>query len=266
MAAVFNYAVLMAIPDVVRGERVNVGIIVFAPGGLDVRLTEMGKVRALTGNDWTSYATDAARRLKERFPSSEAAKAAIDAGEPFDPILRATAAAWFSVDSVLDYESRIREILTALVIRPKAILHRPTATRINTEIAAQLRQSNVLAAPEDSMDSHKVVRDFVVEDELRADFAQRNGVLRVATTLDLRKPHVSISQAALKAIILDRAKETHGSDTRRIGVYAAANDDLPRFHQHLELLREYSDETFNWSIPEERRGFMEFVHSGFASL
>lgn len=266
MATVFNYAVLMAIPDVRRGERVNVGIVVFAPGGLDVRLTEMGKVRALTGNDWTGYATDAVRRLKDRFPSSEAAQAAIDAGEPFDPILRATGAAWFSVDSVLDYESRIREILTALVMRPKATLHRPKTTRINTEIATHLRQSKVLAAPEEPMESHKVVRDYTVEDELRADFAQRNGVLRVAATLDLRKPNVNIRDATLKAIVLDRAKAVYGNDTRRIGIYAATNDDKPRFHLHLELLQDYSDEVFNWSVPEERRGFMEFVHSGFASL
>lgn len=266
MATVFNYSVLMAIPDPRRGERVNVGVVVFAPGGLDVRLTEMGKVRALTGNDWSGYASEAVSRLKQRFGSSEEARAALANSESFDPLLRATAPAWFSVDSLSDYEARIRDIMAALVVRPRATVSREKTTRINTEIAKHLRDSRVLAAPEEPMESHKVVRDFLVEDELRADFAQRNGVLRVATTLDLRKASVSIKDAALKAIILDRAKEVYGSDTRRIGVYAAANDDLPRLRQHLELLNDYSDETYNWMVPEERRGFMEFVHTGFASI
>ncbi len=266
MATVFNYSVLMAVPDPRRGERVNVGIVVFAPGGLDVRLTELGKVRALTGNDWTGYAMDATRRLKERFATSEEACAALERAEPFDPLLRATTPAWFSIDSVSDYEARVRDLLTALVVRPKALVRREKATRINTEIARQLKQSNVLAAPDDVIESHKVVRDYTVEDELRADFAQRNGVLRIAATLDLRRPAVNIRDAALKAIVLDRAKAVYGNDTLRIGVFAASNDDLPRLHQHLELLKDYSDETYNWANPEERRGFMQFVHSGFASL
>jgi hypothetical protein len=266
MAIVFNYAVLMAIPDPRRGERVNVGIVVFAPGGLDVRLTEMGKVKALTGNDWSSYATSAARRLRERYTSSDEAHAAITAAEPFDPILRATSPAWFALDSLNDYEGRIREILSALVVRPKRTAEKAKTTRINTEIARELKQSDVLAAHDEPMDSHKVVRDYCVEDELRADFAQRNGVLRVAATLDLRRAHVDIREATLKAIVLDRAKKVYGHDARRIGVYAALPEEMPHFKQHLELLHDYSDEVFNWQIEGERAGFMQFVKSGFPRI
>lgn len=265
MATVFNYAVLMAIPDPRRGERVNVGIVVFTPGSLDVRLTEMGKIKALTGSDWSAYASSAARRLKERFPSSEAAQAAMASSEVFDPILRATTPAWFAIDSINDYEARVRDILSSLVVRPKQTPVKAKTTRINTEIARELKQSSVLATHDETIESHKVVRDYFVEDELRADFAQQNGVLRVAATLDLRRPHVNIREATLKAIVLDRAKKIY-VDARRIGVFAALPDEIPNFKQHLELLHDYSDEVFNWEVVEERRGFMQFVQSGFPAI
>lgn len=267
MATSFSYSVLMAIPDARRGERVNVGIMIYRPGGVDVRLAEMGKVRALTGSDWNAYAYQAAERLKARFASSDEARRFAEAQEPFDPVLRATTPAWFSIDSVVDYEARIRDILSALVLRPKAVATKEKTTRINTEIAHRLKEAKALATvPDEPMESHRVVRDFPVEDELKADFAQRNGVLRVAATLDLRKPHVNIKDATHKAIVLDRAKKIFGPDTKRIAVYAVPPSELNRFHQHLELMHDYSDEVYNWTVPEESNEFMAFVQSGFSAL
>jgi hypothetical protein len=50
MARSYKYAVLTAVPNPRRGERVNVGIIVFRPDGFDVRFKQAEyKLRALTG-------------------------------------------------------------------------------------------------------------------------------------------------------------------------------------------------------------------------
>lgn len=267
MATTFSYSVLMAVPDARRGERVNVGIMVFRPGGIDVRMTEMGKLRALTGSDWSSYAEGVKGRLQARFGSSEEAKHMVEAQEAFDPVLRATQPAWFVVDSLADYEASVRQVLSTLVIRPKAVITKQPVTRINTEIARELKAVDALAeSPDEPMEEHRVVRDFLVEDELKADFAQRNGVLRVAATLDLRKPHVSIKDATLKAIVLDRAKKVYGSDTKRVGIYAAPPSELERFPQHLELMHDYSDEVYNWAVPAEKNAFMAFVRAGFSAL
>ncbi|TMK03458.1 MAG: DUF3037 domain-containing protein [Alphaproteobacteria bacterium] len=40
MAHIYKYTILTAIPDPRRGERVNVGIIVFKDDGLDVRFRQ----------------------------------------------------------------------------------------------------------------------------------------------------------------------------------------------------------------------------------
>ena len=53
MAHTYEYAVLTAVPNPRRGERVNVGIIVFRDDRIDVRFKEaVYKLRALTGENW----------------------------------------------------------------------------------------------------------------------------------------------------------------------------------------------------------------------
>ena len=55
MAHIFSFAILKAIPDPKRGERVNVGIVVFKPDGSDIRIPEVGKLRALHDGNWSDY-------------------------------------------------------------------------------------------------------------------------------------------------------------------------------------------------------------------
>jgi hypothetical protein len=49
MAHTYQYSILTAIPDARRGERVNVGIVVFREGKADVRFVQAAfKLKALT--------------------------------------------------------------------------------------------------------------------------------------------------------------------------------------------------------------------------
>ena len=164
------------------------------------------------------------------------------------------------------YEGRVSELLRAMVMRPKVSRDRPKSTRINTEIARQLKGVQALATQEESLDSHKVVRDLLVEDDLHADFAQRNGVLRVAATLDLRRPRVDFKEATLKAVVLDRAGDRYkGEGVQRIGIYAARNLEVDQFRSHIRLLNEYSDAVYNWEDPGQRQKFMNVVYLGMGT-
>ena len=40
MENIYNYAILQVIPDARRGERVNIGIVIFKMDGLDIRVSE----------------------------------------------------------------------------------------------------------------------------------------------------------------------------------------------------------------------------------
>lgn len=119
MAHIYKYAILMAIPDPRRGERVNVGIIVFLNDRIDVRFAELSKVHALAGGDWNAYAADVRRRLIDQYEANKQAEELIRTEPRFDPIFQASDLAWLSINSEKEYEARIREILTSLVLLPK---------------------------------------------------------------------------------------------------------------------------------------------------
>jgi hypothetical protein len=259
MAHIFKYAVLMAVPDRRRGERVNVGIMVFLEDRVDVRFAGVSKIGALAGGNWRSYADDLQQRLSSQFASGEEAAEFVAASPRVDAVIEASELAPLSIGSASEYESTIDEILNALVVKPR-LASRPKSTRINTEIAREFRRERILAHSDEPIESHKVVRDFMVEDELKADFALRNGVLHVMATLDLRRPSVDIKEATLKAVVLDRAKEQFGADTQRIGVYAAGEYAERQFKTHIELLTDYSSgKCFNWHDARSRQAFSDEI-------
>lgn len=253
MAHIFKYAILMAIPDRLRGERVNVGILVFLKERVDIWFPELSKIRALMGGDWDAYAADARRRMVDNLGGAEQAEGIVRSMPKLDPVFQASDVSWFSIPSLEEYEVRVKEILSSLVIRPK---EPPSVkpTRINAEMSKQLRMIKVLASRNHTIDNHKVVRNFYIsrEEELIADFALKNGSMHIFATLDLRRASVRIDEAALKAITLNQAKKRYkNKKTNLIGVYATSETGH-QFKPHIELLKEYSTNTYNWSNADDR--------------
>jgi Protein of unknown function (DUF3037) len=261
MEHIFEYAILKAIPDARRGERVNVGIVVLNANHFDVRFSGLAKVRALAGGDWTGYADRVKRRLEEVFSSVAGAAEFATCWRLQENVIRISEIAAFAAASAELYELRIAEILSSLVVPPR-LERRPRNTRINTEIAAEFKRANALAMGDMPKINDKIQRDFPIapEEELRADFALQNGVLHATATLDLRRVNIGISRAALPALVLDKAAKTFGSDTKRYGVYAAAQSAISQFAPHIRILKDYSDYVFNWDDAQEKRKYTQLMY------
>ena len=259
MAHIFKYAILMAMPNPIRGERVNVGIVVLAKDQLDVRFTELSKMRALTGADWQDYAGDVKARLRTAFADTSAALEFLSANPKIDPVFHVSDFAFMRVERMDDYELRVADILKSLVMKPK-IASKRKSTRINTEISLQLRSIKVLAGKGELIEDHRVVRDFCIskEEDLVADFALKNGSMHIMATLDLRKSDVDLGEAALKAITLNKAKLTYKKKAKLIGVYAL-NAGEERFRSHISVLREYSTDLYNWCDDGQRTAFTSYI-------
>ncbi len=261
MEHIYKYAILTAIPNSRRGERVNVGVVVFLHDRVDVRFPGIGKIKALSHGAWEEYAQNVQRRLIEAYEGLDGLELFFDQFSISEPIVHLSEVSWFSTNSVSEYDDRINEILTALVMRPSA-KKRSVAKRINTEISAIMRGHKILADDQAGIDQHKVVRDFYIskEEELKADFALRNGVIHVTATLDLRKSDSirAKGDAAIKALVLDQVEKKYGTDAQRIGVYAVSEKDA-FFKPHIEILKEYSNVTFNWSDEDDRKKYMRKV-------
>jgi hypothetical protein len=268
MENTYKYAILTAVPDPRRGERVNIGIVVIKESELDVRFQQAAsKLKALTGSTFDSRIQSAGKRIKE-FSSKAPVEEILSRINMVDPILSPTGTGIINVHSTADYERRIGEILTTLIVPPRE-RRTESQSRINTEIAKVFQEHKALAKPNTSITKGKIVRDYSVSpnEGLRADFALKNGKLHVASTLDLRKSNATLAEAALKSIVLDKATEVFGGNkgtgVRTIGVYAVAADMRQQFKQHIELLGDYADETYNW---EDGRQHSKFLRAMYDAL
>lgn len=264
MVHVYDYAVLQAIPDQRRGERVNIGVAVLKEDGLGIRVFESRKVQALTGQSWDSYietfssvlkgADDPSLPKTERFAKMEIVQNQI--------ILAKNG--WFNSETDADYETIINDIAKSVVLRPP----RPKSKEepsIVSEISPELRSAHILAGKNDQLGSGKMMRGFQIENGLEADFAQLNSKLHVAAVLDLRATHPQIAQAALKAVVLDRAAAVHKIPVHKIGVYAVAPARRHEVQENIGLLERYADDVVNWEDESDRRGLKRMFFDAYNS-
>ncbi len=265
MENIFSYSILTAVPDARRGERVNIGIVVFLPERIDIRFSDLGKLKALTGHDWNAYASSAQVRLNGLFEAGQKLEDFNERIGAMENVIKPTDSGWFKLDRPEEYETRVGEILAALVNRPRRP-SKPRETRINTEIAKEFRRTKVLARGSETIEDHKVMRNYLVstEEDLRADFILKNGRYHVTATLDLRRENVHIKEATWKAVVLDRAGETLNDDVQRLGVYAATSGG-DQFRSHIQILRDYSDHVFNWADPGEQRRYVQTIYGALGT-
>jgi len=268
MEHTYKYTILTAVPDPRRGERVNVGIVIFKDGGLDVRFRQASaKLKALTGATWESRIQSVEKLIKGAYDKDAPAEDVLRRIELIDPIIVPVGFGEINTTGGADFEARIDEILSSLVLPPRQ-LRAKGQSRINTEIANIFRKHKVLADSNESISKKKIVRDLPIapSEGLRADFALQNGRLHVASTLDLRKANTSLAEAALKSITLDKAHDVYEKKRqkiRTIGVYAVPSDMRAHFKQHIELLGDYADEIYNW---EDRRQHEKFLKTMYDAM
>jgi hypothetical protein len=188
MDHIFDYAVLQAVPDQRRGERVNIGIAVLRQDGLDIRVFETRKIQALTGQSWDSYIESFSSLMKATDDPSLSKDQRLSKIEVVQGQIALSKTGWFKSSSVEDYETVINDIAKSVILRPvrKRMKDEPT---IVAEISAELRAAQILATKKDTIGSGKVFRNYEIEAGIEADFAQLNSKLHVAAVLDLRSAH-----------------------------------------------------------------------------
>jgi predicted nucleic acid-binding Zn ribbon protein len=116
MMSTVSYAIVLATPDPRRGERVNVGIVVFNGDGLDVRMPGIGKISALYPGDYGETAETFSEYAKAIFAEggADALRRMFDRG-----FFMLSGSGWFVVDERCAYEDQVAAILRELVEVPR---------------------------------------------------------------------------------------------------------------------------------------------------
>jgi hypothetical protein len=263
MEHTYNYAVLQVIPDARRGERVNIGIVVFGPDGADIRVSESRKLRALSLGAWDSEIDSYSSALRKLDTPSADIEERLENISVIENQFSAEKRGWFLARNKDEYENSLDEIIKTLVTKPTARRQRE-ASSVVAEISGALRKADILAGREEAIDSGKVVRNYRISEELEADFAQLNSQFHVAAVLDLRATTPRLAQAALKAVVLDRAEAAHPNQrVHKIGVWAAAPARMDELQHNLAILKPYTDHLVNWDDPSDRRGLQRIFYDAY---
>lgn len=266
MVRSFNYAIIQAVPDARRGERVNIGLVVFKGDGLDVRVAGTRKLSSLTARSWDAEIKafgEIMTKLDDSNLESEERRSRL---LTVQDKLTLSDAGWFDAKTGASYEATVRDILRKFVMRPKRTGVREGPSVVS-EISSVLRHANILAAPDEPLESGLVVRHYQIGDGLEADFAQMNGALHVASVLDLRANNPQLAQAALKGVVLDQARRRF-TETRvhSVGIFAAAPERLGELHDNLAILKPYADDIMNWEDPHDREHVRKLFYDAYNAL
>jgi len=265
MDHIFNYAVIQAIPDRRRGERVNIGLIVFKPDGIDLRISGTRKLAAITAVSWDADIDAFSRAISALDDPRQPAQERMDRVALLENQFVSTGRGWFEALNPNEYEKVVTEIIAELITRRRGARSRDGSTVV-AEISAELRSAEILAGRDDKLQSGKVLRNFHIGAGLEADFAQMNGQFHVAAVLDLRANNPRLAQAALKAVVLDRAKAFEADyKVHKIGVFAASSARLGELRDNLDILRPYADDLVNWEDSSDRRELKRIFYDAYNS-
>lgn len=265
MATTFEYCLIRVEPDSRKGERVNVGIVIFAPNGPDIRVIDTRKASQIASKNWDAHIQLFSSSIKEIHDIKKNPQDTIKMVSSLDRQLNLTELGWFEASGVPEYEAQVDRVVDALVRRPRAI-RKKQETSIATEIAANFKSANILSAQGEPLEKGRVVRHFTVDEGagLVADFALQNGFLHLATTISLTSSNPHIGSAASKAITMDIAKKDNDK-AKAYCVYAVAPSRKPEVKEHISLLGDYADDIFNWHERSEQDKFKRLFYDAYTS-
>ena len=257
MARSFNFSIIQASPDRRRGEIVNVGMAVFLDGKVDIHLPELRKISALTGHLWDGAKEAYEIAVNKCVDASAAVGAKIDVMRDLSDTFRVSDPGVLTIDDSSQYDERVESILKSLVAKPSP-KKEEGQDKINSEIARILKMADVLAARGQTINDNKVVRNFEIshEKKMKADFAYKNGVYKIVSTLDLRSSASKHGKACEKGAALHFARQEFGPSTVTMAVYAVdrANEKLRA--SEIDIIRSFAGgAAYNWLSASDQREF-----------
>jgi hypothetical protein len=268
MAQLYKFAIIR-IADGARGEALNVGLAIFNGDRLDVRVAKrLDKLRALSAAIDAQHVREALGALPEldaqlasagHSSPTERAKMLANLGP-----LKLSELGTFVAEDVGAYETRVASTLRHLV-DPEPALPRVKrrSSRLLTQLKHAFRQEKVLAQKDENLDSHRIVPAFELDEGLVADLVLKNGATHVVETVDVSTEEVStrraISEIAVAALVLERARMKFGEDETRSRLVYNASSNIERAAQpSLDAAAHQGAELVNWASTDERA---RFIHS-----
>ena len=245
-----NYALIRYQPNRVRHEVLNIGIVLFdITGPLISIANDLKKLLAIDPNLSLSKIQEDAKALERLLRILWVkGKSAEEITKYFgSPAVGFT----FSDIGIIDPQGNsnemiFEELLFDLVLTPakKKGYYTPRGSSLNSELRALFKRANRLSRDVNDIANHMVIPNYPIEADIGiyAEFALRNGKLRVTETVDFRggEPATKKREAESKTLVLLQAREIVGrSDLFTSVVVSGVNQ---KTQSSINLLSRYTDD------------------------
>lgn len=272
MARYSKYAIARFKAHPIRGEQLNIGLVVFAENSLDVRIgRRLEKLRAISGavdplqvrdNLLSLPEIDAILR-EQGIVSAEARCEALnslgfaDLSEPAEIDCSTTAV----------YESMIEKIMFGVIEPEQArVKFTPKRTRLLSVVKDALRRERILARKGDDLSDHRVVPNVSLAEGLIADLVLKNGAMHVFETIDASVPEFTarkiVTDIALSALVLEQARISFGELGTKANLIYDASAEMERVAMPSLLAAEHQGANLiNWQSADDQMQFLTHLSS-----
>lgn len=272
MSRSFNYAVAQLTANPVRGERLNLAIVVFDRDRLTVHSARnLEKVRAISAALDKSVLEQSLANLAllDGILRNEGRLSPEDRLSGLQELssLTFTGVGQFFAADASAYDAAVGNLLTHLVepeIAPRRA--RPEKkTKLLTSIKAAFRDEKILARKGEGIDSHRVVANEELAEGLNADLLLKNGAMHVVQTVDasqIERARKAIQEIGIAALVFEQAKISFGNlSTKPRLVYSASSTLESSISPALRAAEHQGARLINWESRDDRVKFIVDISS-----
>lgn len=259
MAHSYRYCVLRYRPDPIRGEVVNIGLVIFNGDRVDVRVTrQLSKAQALSPNlsfQWTdTIQADIIDVCSETTP--EGAVALLRNFAPFT-----CSDLGFFLAEQDDYEAKVEQTMRWMVTPPRRPSTMEGKSRLFTEIKKEFQRFNLLGREVEELRDHKVLASFNLpgDEDLQADFIFKNGIYHLTQVIDYqttpKAAHAKIKEVSVKAIALHQAPRVLEGQTAGYALVRVPAEFESIARPHLSILHDFCRNVLRYDVEADRRKY-----------
>lgn len=272
MSPSYKYAIAQLAANPVRGERLNLAIVVFDGDRLEVHAARnLDKIRAISAAMERSVVEQSLQNLTvlDNMLRNEGLFAIEDRLQSLSEMssLSFSPVGQFFASDAVTYESSIKRLLGQLVEpEPARVPRRPAKrTKLLTLIKSAFRAEKVMALKGEGLESHRVVSNQELAEGLNADLLLKNGAFHVVQTIDASQSERSrraIQEIGIAALVFEQARIKFGDlETKPRLVYSATANMENSISPALHAAEHQGADLVNWDSRDDRTRFIVDISS-----
>jgi hypothetical protein len=268
MNKTYHYVVLRLAADKMRGEVINVGVVLFKEGDhpRSIAMATLNKLRAIDSSWSTARLFKWIENINAILAGSKSSSVTkqIEVLERFG-VCDSRAVGMFYAETQDELNERLLEIKRLYVSNSaKPDKAKGTKrTRLQTALRDQFKHMQILGANIDDLNNHLVVPNVPIPShpDLKSDFVYKNGVYRITQTIDYRVApdslHNKLAEACVKSTAAELAAKAYGEGTLRLAVLDIPEEFIDSTDTHVDLLLAQGFEVFHFNNNQSMASYIQ---------